>query len=66
MPLKHLTIILILIAGVRRMVTGRLGITPYKRLAGSTPLERPGGILSLHAPFLMVRVHPEIREKKGQ
>jgi hypothetical protein len=64
MSLKHLTVILLLFTGMRRMVTWRLGITPHKRLAGSALLGRPDGILPLLTPFLVARVHPEITEKR--
>jgi hypothetical protein len=62
MPLKHLTVILILIAGVRRMVTWmRRRPMNCRHLAGAPLLGAPDHILSVLGPLLTTRVHPEIR-----
>jgi hypothetical protein len=64
MPLKHLTVIHPIIAGVRGVVTWarRRRPTRHRHLAGVTPLGGPGRILPILGPFLTMRVHPEIRE----
>jgi hypothetical protein len=63
MPLKHLTVFLILIDGVRRMVTWmRRRPTNHRRLAGATLLGGPDHILPVLGHFLVMRVHPKIRE----
>jgi hypothetical protein len=65
MPLKHLMVILILVAGVRRVVTWlRRRPTSHRRLVSATLLGAPGHILPMLCPFLMTRVHPEIREMR--
>jgi hypothetical protein len=62
MPLKHLTVILILITRVRRVVTWtRRRPTSHRRLAGVTPLGGSDHILPVLGPFLAMSVHPEIR-----
>jgi hypothetical protein len=63
MPLKHLTVFLILITGVRRMVTWmRRRPTNHRCIADVTLLGGPDHILPVLGPFLAMRVHPEIRE----
>jgi hypothetical protein len=63
MPLRHLTVILILIVEVRRVVTSaRRRPTSHRRLAGAIPLGGLCRILSVLCPFLATRVHLEIRE----
>jgi hypothetical protein len=61
MTLEHLVVILLL-TGVRGVMMGRRGMTACKHLASSAPLGGPDNILPMLAPFLVVRVHPEIRE----
>jgi hypothetical protein len=67
MPLKHLMLFLIFIAGVRGVVTWtmrRRRSTSRRRLARATPLGCPGRILSVLGPLLEMRIHPEIRGMK--
>jgi hypothetical protein len=66
MPLKHLTVFCILIAGARRVVTrGRRSIpTRHGRLASMMPLGGPSHIMQVLGPLLKMRIHPEIREKR--
>jgi hypothetical protein len=61
MPVKELTLILLLLARVRRVVTGRLRIAARKRLARSAPLGGHNDILPLLGPLLLTGIHPEIR-----
>jgi hypothetical protein len=62
MPLKHLTVFLIFITGVRGVVMWmRRRSTTCRRLAGVTPLGGPDRLLSVLGPFLLMRIHPEIR-----
>jgi hypothetical protein len=70
MLLKHLTVILILIAGVRRVVMRRRRPTRHGclALAGATLHGSLGHILSVLGPLLMTRIRLEIRrveEKLG-
>jgi hypothetical protein len=62
MPLKHLIVILILIAGVRRVVMWARRPTSHRCLAGATLLGGPGRILPVLGPFLVMRVHTKARE----
>jgi hypothetical protein len=63
MPLKHLTLFLIFIAGVRGVVTWtRRRSTTRRCLVGATPLGGPDRILPVLGPFLVIRIHPGIRE----
>jgi hypothetical protein len=60
LTLEHPAVILLL-AVVRRLMTGRWIMTPCKRLASLAPLGGPVNILPMLAPFLAARIHPEIR-----
>jgi hypothetical protein len=64
MLLKHLTIILILFARVRRVVTWRRRRPTRHRclaLVNTTPLGGPDLISLVLGPLLTTRVHPETR-----
>jgi hypothetical protein len=63
MPLKHHTVIIPLIAGVRGVVTwARRRPMNHWHLAGATPLGGPSHILVVLGPFLTTRIHPEIKD----
>jgi hypothetical protein len=65
MPLKHLMPFLIFITGVRGVVmwmSRRRRSMTRRRLTGVTPHGGPSHILPVLGPFLVMRIHPEIRE----
>jgi hypothetical protein len=64
MLLKHLMVILILIAGVRRVLTWRRRLMSSKCFARATPLGGPSHILPMLGPLVTMRVHLEIRRVK--
>jgi hypothetical protein len=63
MTLKHLTVVLLLIAGVRGVLPWVRSWRPTRhgRLAGATLLGGPDHILPRLGPLLPTRIHPEIR-----
>jgi hypothetical protein len=63
-PLKHLTIIFLFIAGVKRVVTWRRRPMSSRSFAGMTPLGGLSHILPLLSPLLTTRIHPEIKDMK--
>jgi hypothetical protein len=63
MPFKHLTLFLIIIAGVRGVVTRRRS-TIQRHLAEATTLGGLGHILPMLGPFLVMRIHPGIGDIK--
>jgi uncharacterized membrane protein len=66
MPLIELTLIIILVPGVRGVVTWvrRRRPTRHRCLVGATLLGGPGNIFVLLGPLLTIRVHPGIRDIK--
>jgi hypothetical protein len=58
MPLKHLTVFLIFIVGVRGVMTWMRWSMSRRCLSGATPLGGSGHILPMPGPFLMMRIHP--------
>jgi hypothetical protein len=64
MPLIELTLIMLLVIGVRGVVTWlrRRRPTRHSRLAWTTLLAGPGHILLILGSFLTTWVHPEIRD----
>jgi hypothetical protein len=58
MPLEELTVILLLVIGVRGVVMRRRRMTGHNCLARATPLGGPDNILPLLGPLLTTRVHP--------
>jgi hypothetical protein len=66
MPLKELTLILLLITRVRGVMTRarRRRSTGHGCLAGPTPLGGPDHILPLLGLLLAARIHPEIRDRE--
>jgi hypothetical protein len=65
MPLIELTLILLIITGVRGVVTWvRRRSTGHGRLVGSTPLGGPDQILSLLGLLLPTRIYPKVRDRE--